>query len=194
MGEVQSTSASRAVASSLAQEPAVELLNSDRGGRDLLDDEAWLAQAMRRWGRGGAESRRARGRLGELRALLRRLAADVSAGKPLRDADLAGLNTVLARTPVRARLERDGAGGFLVDMTPLADDALELAEREVAGSFVALLRRSTPPRLRLCADPDCGTAFVDETRNRRRRWCDSARCGNRARVRAHRARQRPSGG
>jgi len=39
-----------------------------------------------------------------------------------------------------------------------------------------------------CADPACGWAFVDTSRGHRRRWCSSADCGNRERVRRHAAR------
>jgi predicted RNA-binding Zn ribbon-like protein len=32
---------------------------------------------------------------------------------------------------------------------------------------------------------DLSMAFLDSTRNRSRRWCDSIECGNRNRVQAH---------
>jgi len=47
-------------------------------------------------------------------------------------------------------------------------------------------------RLRRCGAPDCGRAFVDLSRNRSRRYCDSRTCGNRLHVAAYRARQRES--
>lgn len=40
-----------------------------------------------------------------------------------------------------------------------------------------------------CADPDCGWVFMDRSRNRTRRWCSSADCGNRNRVRRYQARR-----
>ncbi|MFI9101449.1 CGNR zinc finger domain-containing protein [Streptomyces fildesensis] len=45
-------------------------------------------------------------------------------------------------------------------------------------------------RLRRCDAPDCRRAFVDLSRNRSRRYCDSRTCGNRLHVAAYRARQR----
>ncbi|WP_103501392.1 MULTISPECIES: CGNR zinc finger domain-containing protein [Streptomyces] len=48
-------------------------------------------------------------------------------------------------------------------------------------------------RLRRCEAPDCGRAFVDLSRNRSRRYCDSRTCGNRLHVAAYRARQRQAG-
>ncbi|MEU5834130.1 CGNR zinc finger domain-containing protein [Streptomyces diacarni] len=47
-------------------------------------------------------------------------------------------------------------------------------------------------RLRRCEAPDCRRAFVDLSRNRSRRYCDSRTCGNRLHVAAYRARQRES--
>ncbi|MCE7079737.1 CGNR zinc finger domain-containing protein [Streptomyces sp. ST2-7A] len=48
-------------------------------------------------------------------------------------------------------------------------------------------------RLRRCEAPDCGRAFVDLSRNRSRRYCDSRTCGNRLHVAAYRARRREAG-
>ncbi|MGW7355095.1 CGNR zinc finger domain-containing protein [Streptomyces sp. NPDC054784] len=47
-------------------------------------------------------------------------------------------------------------------------------------------------RLRRCEAPDCPRAFIDLSRNRSRRYCDSRTCGNRLHVAAYRARQRES--
>jgi len=44
-------------------------------------------------------------------------------------------------------------------------------------------------RLRRCQNPACGLVFLDESRAASRRWCSMQRCGNRAKVRAHRARR-----
>lgn len=40
-------------------------------------------------------------------------------------------------------------------------------------------------RIKLCPGTDCGWLFVDETRNRRRKWCSMETCGNRAKARRH---------
>ena len=53
-----------------------------------------------------------------------------------------------------------------------------------------LLDQLTNPRgpVGRCADPTCGWTYVDTSRGHRRRWCSSADCGNRERVRRHAAR------
>ena len=43
-------------------------------------------------------------------------------------------------------------------------------------------------RVRECAADDCSLIFYDESRSNNRRWCSMQRCGNRAKVRAHRER------
>ncbi|MFI1396738.1 CGNR zinc finger domain-containing protein [Streptomyces sp. NPDC020681] len=62
-----------------------------------------------------------------------------------------------------------------------ADCGMALAFIVVAGE---------QERLRRCEAPDCGRAFVDLSRNRSRRYCDSRTCGNRLHVAAYRARRK----
>ncbi|MFI2262320.1 CGNR zinc finger domain-containing protein [Streptomyces tubercidicus] len=66
-----------------------------------------------------------------------------------------------------------------------ADGGMALAFLVVAGER---------ERLRHCEAPDCRHAFVDLSRNRSRRYCDSRTCGNRLHVAAYRARRREAAG
>ncbi|WP_327298633.1 MULTISPECIES: CGNR zinc finger domain-containing protein [unclassified Streptomyces] len=66
-----------------------------------------------------------------------------------------------------------------------ADGGMALAFIVVAGE---------QERLRRCEAPDCGHAFVDLSRNRSRRYCDSRTCGNRLHVAAYRARRKAAAG
>ena len=45
-------------------------------------------------------------------------------------------------------------------------------------------------RVRECGSATCEWLFIDKSRNHTRRWCDMNDCGNRAKVRRFRARQR----
>ena len=123
-----------------------------------------------------------------LRELLNHLADTVAAGRALSQAELAALNEVTGRLPVRARLVAKRDGGYVVDFTPVGGVWVDRVERELSGAFGSILRRSRPPRLKRCADESCRRVFYDATRSRTRRWCDSGTCGNRARVRRHRSR------
>ncbi|MCZ4514743.1 CGNR zinc finger domain-containing protein [Streptomyces sp. ActVer] len=66
-----------------------------------------------------------------------------------------------------------------------ADGGMALAFFVVAGE---------QERLRRCEAPDCRRAFVDLSRNRSRRYCDSRTCGNRLHVAAYRARRKEAAG
>ena len=61
--------------------------------------------------------------------------------------------------------------------------ALSAMAREAVELFTPEQRE----RIRLCAADDCGLVFYDESRSNNRRWCSMKRCGNRAKVRTHRA-------
>ena len=47
-------------------------------------------------------------------------------------------------------------------------------------------------RLKRCEGSRCSLVFVDTSRSGRRRWCSMERCGNRAKVAAHRRRRKES--
>jgi predicted RNA-binding Zn ribbon-like protein len=54
----------------------------------------------------------------------------------------------------------------------------------VARSGAEIVAEGTHAPLRLCANPQCGLFFYDDSRTRRRRWCSMAICGNRSKVAA----------
>ncbi len=75
--------------------------------------------------------------------------------------------------------------------------AVEPGRPGVAGSVGRLLTIAARAmadgrweRLKACSAEGCAWAFYDRTRNRSGRWCSMAVCGNRAKVRAYRARRR----
>ncbi|MEV6301187.1 CGNR zinc finger domain-containing protein [Actinoplanes sp. NPDC051861] len=54
------------------------------------------------------------------------------------------------------------------------------------------LRRSSPGRLRPCANTECHLFLVDHSRSNNARWCSMAICGNRMKARRHYERNRPA--
>jgi predicted RNA-binding Zn ribbon-like protein len=114
------------------------------------------------------------------------LARLVDPGRAVRN--VAGLNRILQRVPFEFRLAREGSA---LRRVPVGfGDALRLPlDRIILGAldFVTSQRLQA---VRPCANPRCGWFFLDTSRNRSRRWCDMAACGNSAKVRAHRARRR----
>jgi len=54
------------------------------------------------------------------------------------------------------------------------------------AAFLSAMRLLDPARLeRIKACPNCYWLYLDESRNRSRRWCDMNVCGNRAKARRH---------
>jgi predicted RNA-binding Zn ribbon-like protein len=62
----------------------------------------------------------------------------------------------------------------------------------IARDAVRLFGPNAGGRIRQCAAEDCSMIYLDSSRGGNRRWCSMQRCGNRAKVRAHRARARQS--
>ena len=70
-----------------------------------------------------------------------------------------------------------------------ASDA-QLFPLRVVLSLATVLESGDRRRLKLCANPGCGFAFVDTSTNATRRWCYMRYCGNRLKARAFRSRSR----
>jgi predicted RNA-binding Zn ribbon-like protein len=66
--------------------------------------------------------------------------------------------------------------------------ALELPGLRVTAAALSLLKDFPVARIKTCAAPDCGWKFMDQSKNRSRRWCDMAVCGNLAKARQYRVR------
>ena len=104
--------------------------------------------------------------------------------RPVADADRDVLNHVAAEPslipqllPGRVRA-LDSVRGMRSVLSAIARDAIDL----VGGPRAARLRR--------CEGSGCVLLFVDTSRSGRRRWCSMERCGNRAKVAAHRRRRK----
>ncbi|WP_350349117.1 CGNR zinc finger domain-containing protein [Agromyces sp. G08B096] len=59
----------------------------------------------------------------------------------------------------------------------------------IARDAVDLFSPANLERIRRCSADDCDIVYLDTSRAASRRWCSMQRCGNRAKVRAHRARK-----
>lgn len=53
----------------------------------------------------------------------------------------------------------------------------------LAFESVTLMTTVPPSRVKRCGDDECGWLFLDASHRQNRRWCSTADCGNRARVR-----------
>ena len=60
----------------------------------------------------------------------------------------------------------------------------------VVGPLVRAIAAGETGHFRICANDGCRWVFEDTSRGGRRRWCDMASCGNRAKVRRFRSRRK----
>lgn len=67
-------------------------------------------------------------------------------------------------------------------------DRLDRPLWTVADDAAELLTSDLLARVKECRGDRCTWLFLDESRNRSRRWCDMGDCGNRAKVRRYRKR------
>jgi predicted RNA-binding Zn ribbon-like protein len=65
------------------------------------------------------------------------------------------------------------------------EQALDRPLWPIVRSAAELLSSDERTLLRECAAETCSWLFLDRSRSRRRRWCDMATCGNRAKARRH---------
>jgi len=153
-------------------------------GANLLDGER--AASMRR--RAQQQPAGALAVLGDarrVRSVLRQLAERGFVSHDVRAEALAEINRVLGRSAGTRRLELTGDGTFMRTFVPVGDAFAGLLIPIVESAADALILGELV-RVRRCADPRCGRVFQDETKNGRRRWCDMATCGNRAKAARHR--------
>lgn len=122
-----------------------------------------------------------------VRASLRRLAERGATDAIVRLEALSEINRVLMRSAGTRRIEQRTDGGFARTFVPGGDAFAGLMIPVVESAADALIH-SELDRVRRCADPRCQRVFFDATRNGRRRWCDMASCGNRAKAARHRQR------
>lgn len=120
-------------------------------------------------------------RLRELRAYLERIfRAVVTKRAPSAD-DLDQLSRDAAEAASSARLR--GSRAQVTRSLDVAQAGSAVLRWRIIEAAVALLISAQTGRLRAC--PACGWFFVDKTKNRSRRWCSMATCGNSAKARRY---------
>jgi predicted RNA-binding Zn ribbon-like protein len=130
-------------------------------------------------------------RLRAHRARLDAIAARCEAGDDPAAIEL--LNALLATTgAIPQVVAHDGRPPHIHVSRPAAPLADRIAAH-LAFGLAELVVAGESDRVRSCASPTCREIFVDLSRNRSRRYCDSRTCGNRLHVAAYRARRAAAG-
>jgi predicted RNA-binding Zn ribbon-like protein len=124
-----------------------------------------------------------------VRATLRVLAERGTAAAQVRFDALSEINRVLGRSAGTRRVELRPDGSYARAFVPVGDAFAGLMIPVVESAADAMILGELG-RVRRCADSRCPRVFFDRTKNGRRRWCDMATCGNRAKAARHRARRK----
>jgi predicted RNA-binding Zn ribbon-like protein len=125
-----------------------------------------------------------------LREAIYRVFSAISHGLQPEESDLAVFNEELAGLLAKSRLGWLGDGlGWRWAGKECALDRMLWA---VVWDAADLLTSGQLDRVGQCADHRCGWLFLDTSRNRSRRWCSMAYCGNRAKAKRHYQRSKTS--
>jgi predicted RNA-binding Zn ribbon-like protein len=95
------------------------------------------------------------------------------------------INRILGRSAGTRRVEPRSDGGFVRNFVTVGDVYAGLLIPVIESAADALVNGELE-RVRRCADPRCSRVFFDGSRNGKRRWCEMATCGNRAKAARHR--------
>jgi predicted RNA-binding Zn ribbon-like protein len=167
----------------------VNTLHWDDGAPiELIGDQAGLAEWLAEHSLPDAGLDGLLPALWSLREHARAITVAIATGQPVVDANVEAVKQVLAESSGRLVLvdhhDRRPEVAFQV-----SDDA-SVVTFQIALSLASFLAVGERHRLKLCANPGCGFAFLDTSTNRTRRWCDMRYCGNRRKVRAFRRRRK----
>lgn len=162
---------------------AAALVNTEEDGG--LDTVAELDAFISEWGFTGSRKRN-REELEAVRALrpqLRRIWYEDE------DGAVAIVNRLLREASALPQLVRHDVWPYHLHATSPEQPLADRMAVEAAMAFVDVIRMGELDRLRVCSADDCESVYVDLSKNRSRRFCDT-KCLNRANVAAYRARQR----
>lgn len=160
----------------------------DRERLESVDDlETWATEAGMAVKAGGSKAMLERAIT--FREALYRLFKAVAEERRPDPKDIELLNRELAAARAHEKLTFSGGTAAV---TWDDRDSPELPLRIVARSAAELLTSPNVSRIRICGGESCGWLFLDTSRNRSRQWCDMSDCGNVAKVRRFREKQRES--
>jgi predicted RNA-binding Zn ribbon-like protein len=135
---------------------------------DLLEPGTPAAEADLRWA-------------GDVRQALRAM-VEGSMGAPRNEEAVALVDRATSDVGLSPRFGVEG-------LVPSVGGVKGAVGTVLAIAFLAQLDGSWA-RFKLCASPTCRSVFYDRSKNRSGKWCMMAVCGNRAKVRAFRERER----
>jgi len=163
---------------------AAALVNTGRGGQELLPDLPALDRFVESWRWTGGRAHD-QAELDAVRRLRPRLALLWDLDK---DAAAALVNALLREASALPQLVKHDRWDYHLHATPPDAPLADRMAVEAAMAFTDVIRAGQLDRLRVCAADHCDNVHVDLSKNRSRRFCGIA-CANRTNVAAYRTRQ-----
>jgi predicted RNA-binding Zn ribbon-like protein len=173
----------------------LDLLNSDyhdyKGGgkdEDRLENPQWLGKFLNYWKNIQIQSN-SRLMIDQLKALIGKIVEKFRLGEEIQKTDLNSLNKILAKSPIVYRVENTDREYSITQYS--INPGIESILTDIASSFAEILVRGEAKRIKICENKDCRWIFYDLSKNRSRKWCESASsCGNLMKVRRFRERNK----
>ena len=162
----------------------VDHLGTTQAALDWLREHGLIHRTAARPGRSGDAALR---RIRLTRAALRELADATYEHRAPQPGAIDEVNRALRGREVVQLVP--GPDGLRLDHRHVGDP-VDDALANLATPIVQELRRAGRNGLGPAPATRCRWVFYDDSRTGRRRWCDMASCGNRAKARRHRARAR----
>jgi predicted RNA-binding Zn ribbon-like protein len=126
-----------------------------------------------------------------IRDLLLSVFAGIANGRSVSFQRLSELNSALSQAPALLQVHKNSRR--IETRWTSAADGLQQVLFAVLASAAELLGSDRLGRIRECASANCTWLFVDESRNRSRRWCDMSACGNRMKAHRHYQKSKTAG-
>ena len=171
----------------LALTEAAVLVNTLSEGVDELETYAGLDRFLARFPMSGGHEGTDE-ELEQVRQLRERLRTLWTAGSRDRAAEI--VNAILREAEAQPYLSKHDEYDWHLHVTRPEAPLAHRIGAEAAMGFLDLIREDRLDRLKFCGADDCSDVLVDLSKNKSKRYCDTANCGNRMNVAAYRARKR----
>lgn len=126
--------------------------------------------------------------LQHFRERLRRFAIQLSIDGTVTDEMVNAINEKLEQSSAIREVRQDDEGLRIIWLPQ--EHTWKSVIAEVAASFATSLADGLGNRIRICGNDNCRWIFLDDTRNRSKRFCNDKTCGNLMKVRRFRERKK----
>lgn len=153
--------------------------------QEFFENAEWLDEFCSKWNlpkltpfQEGME------KLLRFREFLFRVTSALCTNRAIADSDINRLNDCL-KSSVHYRIIKAEEEKYQLDIIPQMAD-VDWVIFKIACSFCELITEHPLEHLKLCANPDCGWVFYDDSKSHTKKWCGN-KCASLIKVRKHRA-------